>query len=125
MPLSAASHDDAVVANMVLPLDALVDGPLKKKSEPSTFTSKVSTRSRSAARKEDVLKQIWEYIDFEPAARCDIHSQAFGTVLLHSRAWTSMLHGPPFRRERSDGVLPSCSFQSCFDALATSLSDTN
>ena len=100
VPLSAASHDDAVLANMVLPLDTSVNGP-SKESESSTFTSKVSTRSRRAARNEDFLEQIWEYIDFEPDAKCHIHSKAFGAVSLgpsslginSDLAWSSLSLG--------------------------------
>ena len=38
-------------------LDTMVNGPFRKESAPSTVASKVSTRSRGAARKEYLLEQ--------------------------------------------------------------------
>ena len=58
-------------------------------------------RSRRADRKEDVPKQIWEYIDFETLDKCHIHSKAFGAISLgpsnlginSDLAWSSLSLG--------------------------------
>ena len=121
VPLSAASRDDAVATNMVP-----VNGPSKSQNH-----RRLHRRSRRA-RAELLEKRTSRSRSGNTSTSNQTRNVTFtrkplGRFLLDRRAWASVQisRGPPCRWERSDGVLPSCYCQSCFDALATSSSYTS
>ena len=88
VPLSAASHDDAVVANMVLPLDALVDGPLKKKVYSIACFLGAVNPERETVRARQRCAGQGQHVDSGPSFCItflrDVSSKRVRNVLLYS-----------------------------------------